>query len=301
VVHSHVHHFSGLVLAVARHAGVPGRIAHSHLDTSREDERAGRVRRLYLASMKAAIHRYATNGLAVSEVAAVALFGARWRDDPRWGVMYCALDFSAYRSRIDRAALRGALGLPPGALGVVHVGRFDHQKNHPLLVKIAAEVLRREPRAYFVLVGDGPQRPAVEAEVARLRIGNRVLFAGVRSDVPQILRACDLFLLPSLFEGLPLAGLEAQAAGLPVVLTDTITRELAVIPELLVWRSLSDPPDVWADTVVAKLRGPRPEPHEALSAMERSQFNLAQSMDILEDIYGASSGARGARRHDRAG
>lgn len=286
-VHSHVHHFSGFVLGVARRARVPIRIAHSHLDTSREDGGAGPGRRLYLAAMKTGIRRYATHGLAVSEAAAAALFGRRWREDPRWSVLRCAIDFSPFRAPLDREAVRAALGLPPGAVAVVHVGRFDEQKNHRFLVRIAAEVLRREPTARFVLVGEGPLRPAAEAEAARLGMGDRLIFAGVRSDVPQILRACDLFLLPSLYEGLPLVGLEAQAAGLPVVLSDHITRELAVVPDLFGWRSLAEPPEAWAATVVDMLRRPHTSAAGALAALERSDFSLQRSLHLLEELYGA--------------
>jgi len=288
VVHSHVHHYSGFVLGIARHAGVPIRIAHSHSDTSREDEDAGPLRRVYLASMKAAIRRHGTRGVAVSEVAAAALFGPRWRDDPRWGVMHCALDYSAFRAPIDREAVRAELGLPAGALAVGHVGRFDQGKNHGFLLRIAVDVLRREPQACFVLVGEGPLRQSIEAEAARLGIRDRVLFTGVRVDVPRLLLACDLFLLPSLYEGLPLVGLEAQAAGLPIVLSDNITRELAVVPSLFAWRSLAEPTEAWAETVVTMLHGPRMSPGDSLALLERSDFSLQRSMHLLARLYGAT-------------
>src|SRR6266702_5478395 len=84
VVHSHLHHFSGFVLGLARHAGVPVRLAHSHLDSASEDASAGVARRAYLGLMKAAVRRYATGGLSVSAAAATALFGEDWRADERW-------------------------------------------------------------------------------------------------------------------------------------------------------------------------------------------------------------------------
>lgn len=290
VVHSHVHHFSGVVLALARRAGVPVRIAHSHLDTQRLDREAGIRRRLYLAAMTAAVRRYATHGLAASTLAAEALFGAGWREDARWEIARYGLDFGAFRAPADVASVRAELGLGQDAIVLGHVGRFDPQKNHAFLVRIAAEALRRERRARVVLVGDGPLRPAVELETVRLGIRERVHFAGVRPDVPRVLRAFDAFVLPSHCEGLPLVGLEAQAAGLPIVLSDAITRELVVIPELITWRSLSDPPESWAEAALAAARGRAgPGRVEAVEALERSEFSLARTMSGLLDVYRRSA------------
>jgi glycosyltransferase involved in cell wall biosynthesis len=285
VVHSHLHHFSGLVLAVAARERVPVRIAHSHLDTLRVDAAAGLPRRLYLRAMRAAIRRHATHGLAASEPAAEALFGERWREDGRWTIARYGLDLTPFQAPVDVAAVRASLGVSAGALVVGHVGRFDPQKNHSLLVRIADEVIRREPRAAFVLVGTGPLRPTVEAEVERRGLSGRVIFAGVRSDVPRLLRAFDALLFPSLHEGLPLVGLEAQAAGLPAVLSDSITRELAVLPELLTWRSLADPVQAWAESVLAAARSAN-RPRDPVGALERSEFSLARSLATLLHVYG---------------
>lgn len=285
VVHSHLHHFSGLALAVAAREGVRVRIAHSHLDTRRVDAEARLPRRLYLQAMNAALRRHATRGLAASEVAATALFGERWREDPRWSIARYGLDFGPFRGPVDASAVRASLGVPAGSLVVGHVGRFDPQKNHALLVRIAEEAIRREPRAIFVLVGTGPLRPAVEAEVARRGLSGHVIFAGVRADVPRLLRTFDALVFPSLHEGLPLVGLEAQAAGLPTVLSDAVTREVAVLPELLTWRSLGDPVSAWADAVLeAALRPERPR--DAAAVLERSEFSVARSMETLLQVYG---------------
>ncbi len=287
VVHSQVHHFSGFVLGLARCARVRTRIAHSHSDTSALDAAAGVSRRLYLRTMKAALRRYATHGLAASEAAAAALFGRDWRQDGRWRICHCGIDLSPFRDPLDAGAVRAELGLPVSALVVGHVGRFDVPKNHTFLLRVAADVIRREPRAFFVLVGDGPLRERIEREARRLSVRHRVMLTGVRSDVPRLLRAFDAFLLPSTREGLPLVGLEAQAAGLPVVLTDTITRELAVVPGLFSWRSLSEPPSSWADAVIAALARGRATQAVVLGVLEQSDFALQRSLRTLELVYGA--------------
>lgn len=287
VVHSHVHHFSGAVLGVARCGRVATRVAHSHSNTSALDAAARPVRRLYLRAMEAAVRANATAGLAASADAAASLFGPRWREDRRWRVCHCGIDLSPFRAPLDREAVRAELGLAPSALVVGHVGRLDVPKNHAFLLRVAAEVVRRDPRASFVLVGEGPLRAAIERQAAELGLRDRVVLTGTRPDVPRLLRAFDAFLLPSSREGLPLVALEAQAAALPIVLTDSITRELVVYDELFSWRSLSDPPSSWAAALLAAVARRPPPASEALALLERSDFALDRSVRTLEEVYGA--------------
>jgi glycosyltransferase involved in cell wall biosynthesis len=284
VVHSHLHHFSGFVLGLARHAGVPVRLAHSHLDSASEDASAGIARRAYLGLMKAALRRYATGGLSVSAAAATALFGEEWRADERWRIARCGLDFKAFRDCADVGTLRAELGLAPDAIVLGHVGRFDPQKNHAYLLRIAETAFAREPRARLVLVGSGPLRAGIEEEAGRLGIRDRVVFAGVRADVARLLRAFDVFVLPSLREGLPLVGLEAQAAGLPIVLSEEVTREVVVLPELFTWRSIAASPAEWADAALRAARQRVPL-RVAVEALDRSEFSLARALPALLDVY----------------
>lgn len=285
VVHSHVHHFSGFVLALARVGGVPVRIAHSHLDTRDLDRRAGVARGLYLRAMSAAVSGFATQGIAVSSDAAVSLYGASWRQDPRWQIVRCALDLAEFRAPGEPAAVREALGIPADALVFGHVGRFDPQKNQRSLVRIAAAALERDPRAFFVLVGDGPLRQSIEEEADRHGLRARTMFTGVRRDVPRLLRSFDAFVFPSLREGLPLVGIEAQAAGLPIVCSDRVTRELVVLPELFQWLSPDDPPELWASAALEAVRR-RIEPRVALAAIDDSEFSLARTIPKLLAMYG---------------
>jgi glycosyltransferase involved in cell wall biosynthesis len=113
------------------------------------------------------------------------------------------------------------LGIPVDAPVVGHVGSFRPPKNHAFLLQIAAEVLKMRPDVRFLLVGDGPLRPQIEARARELGIAGNVIFTGVCSDVPRVmLGGMDLFLFPSLWEGLPIVVVEAAASGLPVVASD---------------------------------------------------------------------------------
>jgi glycosyltransferase involved in cell wall biosynthesis len=121
------------------------------------------------------------------------------------------------RTGVDR--IRKGLGLPPDAVLVGTVGRLDPQKGHPYLIRAVPAVLRHFPETYFLLVGRGDREPPLRRLAGSLGVENRVLFTGFRNDIPDLLHALDIFLLPSLYEGLPLALIEAGAASLPVVAT----------------------------------------------------------------------------------
>ncbi len=287
VIHSHVHHFSGVPLFLARTMGVPVRIAHSHLFRP-YDPRL--VRRAYFQAMRSLIAASATCGLAASHEAAVDLFGAHWQDDARWRIFYCAIDLKPFQETLADPDLRGAvrteLNIPQDAFVVGHVGRFDPQKNHRFIVEIAAETCRRLPPAHFLLVGDGPLRPEIESRVAQLGLSDRVHFTGARADVPHLMRSFDAFILPSLFEGLGLVCVEAQAAGVPTFISDGVPQEASLIPALIQTIRLAEAPAAWAEALVQKAALPSPvSAVDALDIVTRSPFNIETTIGQLEQIY----------------
>jgi glycosyltransferase involved in cell wall biosynthesis len=286
VVHSHVHHYSGYTLRLAQCAGVPVRIAHSHIDASSQEVSQGLFRWIYLTTMKRWISRFATLGLAASGKAADALFGSEWKRGSLCRLLYCGIDLVPFRAEAD-PSVRAVLRLPPDAFVIGHVGRFDEQKNHQFMLKVVRIVVESHPNTRLLLIGDGPLRAAIERRAAELGLSEHVVFAGLRADVPRVLLgAVDVFVLPSLYEGLPLAGLEAQAAGLPCVLSDAITQELDVLPQMIRRLPLSTPTSVWADNVLAARRLPAAVSRtQALKALEHSPFDIANSVTYLQRIY----------------
>ncbi len=287
VVHSHVHYYSGWVLSAARRAGVPVRIAHSHCGAVSVAARPGAWHSAYRRVMRRMIRTSATHGLAASAEAAAALWGAGWRSDPRWRVLHCGVDLRPFAERADRGAVRRDLGIPAGCRVVGHVGSFTPAKNHRFLLDVAAEAVRGADAVRILLVGDGPLRRDMEERAAALGVAGSVVFAGVRPDVPRIMTgAMDVFLFPSLFEGLPLAVVEAQAAGLPVVIADTVSREVAVLPELLSWVSLSAPAATWAARCREALAAPGGDARtRALDVARSGRFSIDANIESLRKIY----------------
>ncbi len=167
-------------------------------------------------------------------------------------VLNNGLDYDKYKFKPDsRDRLRAELGLD-GCKVIGHIGRFVYQKNHEFLIDIFKEVSKREESARLVCVGTGPHEDKIRDKVSSLGLSDKVVFTGRRSDVNELTSAFDAVVLPSFCEGMPNVIVEAQASGLPCVITDTITRE-ANITGLVKYLSLSQSPAEWADAVMADL------------------------------------------------
>lgn len=289
VVHSHVQHFSGLIMPVAKVADVPVRIAHSHLDTSHLHAAASFIRRLYHRLAERLIRTFATDGLAASQVAASALFGQGWGADARFRVLYCGIDLAPFRLQRPNISLRDEFGIPEGAFVVGHVGRFDAQKNHAFLLEVAENVIQRDADVYFLLVGDGPLRPGIEQAVIEAGLEDRVVFAGSRSDVPYMMtEAMDAFIFPSMFEGLPLVLMEAQAAGLPVIVSGAVAPEADIVPRLISRLSLDDA-ESWTTAIDILRQDGRPVLHtSAYTQVSQGPFNIEHGVRELERLYAVS-------------
>lgn len=285
VLHSHVHHHSGMVLWLGRRAGIPVRIAHSHNDLHSLAAEATLLRRGYLRFSQWLISANCTHGLAASRPAASDLFGPQWERDRRIEVMHCGVELEPFRQAFDRDSVRSEFGFRPEHIVFGHTGRFEPQKNHAFLADIASEIVKREPRARFLFVGDGPLQPSIEQQLRRSGIADYAVFAGLRPDVPRLATAVmDRFLFPSLYEGLGLALIEAQAAGLPAIISDTIPAEATVIPQLVRRVSLREPASVWAECALSH----RERSGDPLAEMERSSFAIGASISGLMKVYGVS-------------
>lgn len=286
VVHSHAHLFSGLVLPTARVAGVPRRIAHSH--TVMTNERTDHpLRRLYEAAMLLSIRLNATHGLGISRLTTADMFGADWSRRAHVRRLLYGFDFSRYEQAVNRArAVRERFGLTPTTPILGHVGRFIPFKNHAFLLDVFAEVARRSPDVRFLLVGSGPLEAEIRTRVDRLGLSERVIFAGETDDVAAYMAAMDVFVMPSWTEGLGIVLVEAQAAGTPVVMTDTMPEEVDLWPGQVDRIGLTAEAATWAETALAAAAR-SPERRQGYEAVMRSPFNIDRCLVELAEVYGA--------------
>ena len=243
VVHSHVLYFSGIVLFSAWFARVPIRISHAHSNRSDIEPKKG-IRALYIKFMKKLIKHFATMYLAVSQEAHKSVHTGEI-DNAKLEILYCGI------KHLDRvkndSKLKESLGLKDTELVLGHVGRMSEPKNHKFLLQIFKSLKESVP-AKLILVGDGELHQEIVDSITELALTNDVLMLGARSDAVDIMAsAFDVIAFPSLYEGLPLTVVEAQAVGVPILIADNITKEAEFNSALVDYMSLKCTAKNWAD------------------------------------------------------
>lgn len=200
--------------------------------------------------------RYVDVKFAPSDLAAVYTFGKKAVKRGKVSALHNAVDLSVYKYYPEqRVSLREELGVGDRMV-IGHVGRFMEQKNHMFLLDVFFEIKKQNENAVLLLVGgNGNLEDKVRGKVAKLGLEKSVIFTGIRSDIPQLMSAMDVFVMPSFFEGMPNTVIEAQATGLPCVIADTITKE-ANITGLVEYLPLSEP-NVWAYKALVAIRSER--------------------------------------------
>ena len=273
VVHSHVFFYSGLVLAEAKKAKVPIRIAHAHNAHTGESRSVPRI--AYERGMQMLIRANATHMLGCSEKACRYVFGDKIMKDPRAAVMPDGIDCErfAFNPQV-REQVRKEYGLE-GKFVVGHVGHFNPAKNHEKILSVFDEVCRRRDDAALLLVGDGELEQDVKNRVAELNLTDCVVFAGAHKDVERFYQAMDVFLFPSRYEGFGMAMIEAQCSGLACVASNVVPQDTDVLQKS-VFISLDSPDCEWAE-ILENCKSPE---------------NREQSVDSLKSVYDSSAASK---------
>ena len=237
VVHSHLDCMSAYPLRAAKKYGVPVRIAHAH-STSEEKKDLKYLIKLY---SKRKIPVYATDLFACSQKAGEWMFGNR-----DFTVMKNAINCEKYLYNESIALeVKKELGIE-GKFVVGHVGRFSIPKNHKFLIDIFRQIYTQNPNAVLLLVGEGVLMDEIKQKVKEYQLEQSVKFLGLRDDVERIMQAMDVFVFPSLYEGLPVTLVEAQAVGIPCVVSSEITKEINIASNIK-FLALSQSAEEWAN------------------------------------------------------
>lgn len=272
IVHVHQDCLSSVILKAAAQHDIPVRIAHSH--NANQDKNLKYPVKLWY---KRSISKYATNLFACGEDAGDWMFnGAPYQ------IVNNAIDAVAYAyDPAKRIEMRQKLGLRD-ELVVGHVGRFNPQKNHLFLLDIFAVLLKKEPNAALLLIGGGEDMPKIQAKAQTLGIEEHVRFLGIRSDVADLMQAMDVFVFPSLYEGLPVTMVEAQAAGLPCLISDKVPSECILTNGLVDVLPLSAEPETWAAKILEKRNLPRSDRRSEIAA---HGFDITTEAVKLQKFY----------------
>lgn len=273
-VHAHTMFSCGWPMLAARRLGVPVRITHAH---SALADGKNPLKTVYEWIMQRMILSCATDLVACGEAAGIRLYGeAAYR--ARGNLILNGIDTDTFRYDPQaRGRIRSELGMEDTFL-LGHAGHLAPVKNQKFLIDLMPHLLEREPRARLCLLGEGGDRPMLEARIRELGLEGRVILTGNVPNVADYLSAMDVFLFPSLYEGTPLSILEAQANGLPCILSDGVPSDVH-LTSLIRVLSLSDPAELWINTICA---ASHPERQKARTLAD---FDVRRSMDKIHALY----------------
>lgn len=283
-VHAHTSYHCGIVMLAAWLEHVPVRIAHARTTGSKSTSKA---KRLSIVSGRWLIRLFSTHRLAISKKAGEFVFG-----NSQFEVLPNAIDVNKYQNTTEKEidTLKRKLNISGSEYVIGQIGRFDPMKNHTFTVNWFSEFIKESPESKLILVGDGQLRENIARQAQQLGVDQNVVFTGVRSDVPELIHCFDVLFFPSVFEGLGGVVIEAQAAGVPVVMSDAIPTEtdmnLGLIQRISLKSDLSD----WTSAVIDSRTIIRPTFECINRNFEENKYTLSAEISRLSEIYrGVSS------------
>lgn len=298
-IHDHADYVSGWHFLLGAGALPPVRVAHVHNPWLHIDANyaVSTTRRLATVAGKRLVNRLATDVCGTSaEILRTYGFHPGQNEGPRVSVAHCGIDvgkFNAPRTA-DRASVLQEFGWGQDSSIVLFAGRldraltFDHPQNHKnswFALNVIRAAARKDPTLRLIMAGAGDSRSELQAQVREWGFNGRISVAGVRHDIPRLMRAADVLLFPSRQEGLGMVAVEAQAAALPILASTAVPRECVIVPELYDSLALDESLEDWAEALLRRIRKPRPDLASCGQAVEASPFSIANSARALESVY----------------
>ena len=279
IVHSHINTLSVFSLWAAKAAGVPVRIAHSHSTTNKKEWKKNFMKQILRPFCKV----FATDYFCCSEKAGRWQFGNRAYNQGKVYLLNNAIDVDKFKyNEMIRKQKRKELNIKDNQLVIGHIGRFVTAKNHMFLIDVFNEICKKRKNAILLLAGDGPLKEKVQNKVKELGLEKSVQFLGQRDDANELYQAMDAFVLPSLYEGLPVVGVEAQAAGLPCFFSTDMTKETKVL-DTTQFVELTKRSKEWTGIIFKELKDYKRKDTE--HEMTLNKFNIKQETKKLINQY----------------
>lgn len=275
IIHSHAYSIASIHLNIAKKYNLTT-IVHSH-SSSTGNGIKGKLKKL----LQLNIENIPDYLFTCSDKAGEWLYGKDCKARSNYFLLKNAIPTDKYTFNKDiRHKVRKAFNIEDKYV-IGHVGSFGLPKNHKYLIEIFKKISETKPNAVLLLIGDGNLRPEIENQIRELEILDKVIMTGIRTDVNEMLQAMDCFVFPSIYEGLPVTVIEAQAAGLPCFISDNITKEV-VITDLVKCLPINVEPDLWAEEI---LKSETPYGNDTKEQIIKSGYDIDTTTEWLSDFY----------------
>jgi glycosyltransferase EpsF len=283
-VHSHTDYQSGFPALAAKIAGIPHRICHSHSNNWPMYD--SYKQKLLLKGLQSIIKFSATQYCSCSQEAGAFLFGQKAVEKNQVTILKNGIDLGQYLDEtITKTSVIRELGLDQDAKIIGHVGKFSKSKNQSFILKVLKELVNTDIRYVALLVGDGPLKEKIEHEAENMGLSKHVCFLGVRSDIPRLMKAFDVFLFPSIFEGFGIVTVEAQISGTPCIMSDSVPISTDMGLGLVRYLSLEEHPEKWGEEVGKAIYMQKPEKAALVKALSEKGFSIQQNIEEWMKLY----------------
>lgn len=278
IVHSHLNTLSVFPLYCAWREKVPIRIAHSHSTSNKKEWKKNIIKNLLRPFSKV----FATNYFACTEHAGRWMFGNKEYDNGNVYILNNAIDINDFLyDENERKIKRKELGIE-NKFVIGHIGRFVEQKNHSFLIDIFNQLHNQIPNTSLMLIGQGPLQNEIKEKVKKLKIDDSVLFLGQREDVNKLYQAMDLFLFPSLYEGLGMVMIEAQSSGLPCIASTEVPK-IAKVNKNVEFIDLNETIDEWVNKIKKYIKDEKR--NNDINKMKEAGYSIEKEAKKLEEYY----------------
>lgn len=283
VVHAHTLFNSGFAVKAAKKSHIKVRVTHAHTTL---DNESSLIRKIYTKYMRNIINKNSTNLLACSNEAGKYLFGKDILNKSNYTFFSNLIDYKSILNTkyedIEKFKNDNDLN---NKLVIGHVGTLKTSKNQKFLIEITHFLVNQNYNVKLLLVGDGSMRDELESLVNEYGIEENVIFTGVREDVDVILHSMDIFVFPSIYEGLGLVLLEAQAAGLPCLVSEAIQPEADLKMGLVEKLNLRDSIEAWSNKIIEMYDSKKIDKKTIRNAFDSSDYSTEKCINKLMDIY----------------
>lgn len=280
-IHTHVQLFNGIVLKAAKNSKINVRISHAHLNGDYNKKNV--LRKIYVEFSRYLINKYSTDKISCSYESGLYLYKSR-----KFTLLNNAIDIEQFRSNNKINILKKELNLDENCKIITHIGTFKKAKNHEFIINVFKLINDLNKNYKLVLVGRGELEEKIKSMVRDLSLENKVFFLGIREDINDILQSSNVFFMPSILEGLPVALVEAQAAGVRCVISDNIPKDCDMGLGLINRLSLSNNISEWVDEIT-NLSSVNIAFDERKSKIVASGYDLKNNIDFLVNLYSSNN------------
>lgn len=276
IVHSHINTLSVFPLFAAFCSKVPVRIAHSHSTTNKKEWK----RNVLKQTLKHFSKVFATHYFSCSELAGRYQFGSKTYDKGQVYLLNNAINIEQFRYKQSiRDQVRKELNIEQNTFIIGHAGRFVQTKNHLFLLEIYNEISKINQNTKLMLIGQGPLEVQIKAKAKQLNLEDKIIFLGQRTDINKLYQAMDIFILPSLYEGLGMTLIEAQVSGLKCIASNKVPKEAEIIKNQVIFLDLNSK-EPWIQECLNHKNQNR-----KISLSTVNNYNIKKKAKELEEFY----------------